>query len=310
MTLARWQELAWQAGVLAVVCAAVLLAGRQASANLEARGIARGFGYLGRPAGFEIAPGVVAYSSTDTYARALVVGIVNTLRVSALAMMTATVLGVGVAVARMSRRRPVAIAAGAVIEALRNTPLLLQLFCWRSLWWLLPAPQAAVRFWPGVWLSSRGIHLPAPWSSPVPARFGIEGGLWISPEFATLLIGLSVGAAAYIGEIVRGGVLAVDPGQADAAAALGLSRWQTFRHVLLPGAVPMMVPPMTSQFVNVVKNSSLGVAIGYPDLISLTSTTLNQTGQAIEAIAVAMTCYVGIGLAVSLGVRAWERTRA
>jgi general L-amino acid transport system permease protein len=141
------------------------------------------------------------------------------------------------------------------------------------------------------------------------SRFGIEGGLWISPEFATLLVGLSVGASAYIGEIVRGGVLALDPGQADAAASLGLTRWQTLRHVLLPGAVPMMVPPMISQFVNVVKNSSLGVAIGYPDLISLTSTTLNQTGQAIEAIAVAMTCYVGIGITLSLGVRAWERTR-
>ncbi len=142
------------------------------------------------------------------------------------------------------------------------------------------------------------------------SRFGVEGGLWISPEFATLLVGLSVGAAAYIGEIVRGSVLAIDQGQADAAAALGLSRWQTLRHVLLPGAVPMMVPPMTSQFVNVVKNSSLGVAIGYPDLISLTSTTLNQTGQAIEAIAVAMTCYVGIGIALAHWVRAWERSRA
>ena len=310
MNAARLRDVAWQAGILAVICIAVVLAGRQARANLEARGIARGFEYLGRPAGFEIAPGILEYSSRDTYARALAVGVVNTLRVSALAMAIATVLGVGVAVARLSRRRPVAMVAAAAIEALRNTPLLLQLFCWHSLWWLLPGPKAGLFLWPGLRLSSRGLHLPTPWSSPVVSRFGVEGGLWISPEFATLLVGLSVGAAAFIAEIVRGGVLAIDQGQTEAAAALGLSRWQTLRHVLLPGAVPMMVPPMTSQFVNVVKNSSLGVAIGYPDLISLTSTTLNQTGQAIEAIAVAMTCYVGIGVTLSFCVRAWERSRA
>ena len=310
MTARRLRELAWQGAVLAVVCALVVLAGRQARENLAARGIAQGFGYLGRPAGFEIAPGLLPYSSRDTYARALAVGVVNTLRVSALAMTIATVLGVGIAVARLSRHRAVAMVAGAVVEAIRNTPLLLQLFCWHSLWWLLPGPQAGLRLWPGVWLTSRGLHLPTPWGSPMASRFGVEGGLWISPEFATLLIGLSVGAAAFIAEIVRGGVLALDQGQADAAAALGMSRWQTLRHVLLPGAVPMMVPPMISQFVNVVKNSSLGVAIGYPDLISLTSTTLNQTGQAIEAIAVAMTCYVGIGVTLSLCVRAWEQSRA
>jgi general L-amino acid transport system permease protein len=309
MTAARLRGLTWQAAVLAVVCAAVGLAGRQAKANLEARGIARGFAYLGRPAGFEIAPGVLAYSSRDTYARALAVGVVNTLRVSVLAMLIATVLGVGVGMARLSRRRPLAMVAGAAIEAVRNTPLLLQLFWWHSLWWLLPGPQAALYLWPGLRLCSRGLHLPTPWGSPMATRFGVEGGWWISPEFATLLVGLSVGAAAFIGEIVRGGVIAVDQGQADAAAALGLSRWQTVRHVLLPEAVPMMVPPMTSQFVNVVKSSALGVAIGYPDLISLTSTTLNQTGQAIEAIAVAMTCYVGIGVGLSLCVRAWERSR-
>ena len=310
MSTARLRGFAWQAAVLALVCAAVFLVARQARINLEARGIAQGFGYLERPAGFEIAPGLLRYSSHDTYARALAVGVVNTLRVSALAMAIAMMLGLAVGVARMSRHRPIAMAAGAAVETLRNTPLLLQLFCWHSLWWLLPGPLDALRPLPGVFLCNRGLHLPGPRGTPMMTRFGIEGGLWITPEFATLLVGLSVGAAAFIGEIVRGGVLAVDPGQVEAASALGLSRAQTLRRVLLPQAVPMMVPPLTSQFVNVVKNSSLGVAIGYPDLISLTSTTLNQTGQAIEAIAVAMACYVGIGLMVSLGVRTWERWRS
>jgi general L-amino acid transport system permease protein len=307
---ARLHGLAWQAVVLILAAVAILLVTQQARTNLTARGIAQGFGYLGRPAGFEIAPGVLAYSSRRTYARALAVGLVNTLRVSALAMAIATVLGLGIGVARMSRHRAVAAAAAAAIEALRNTPLLLQLFCWHSLWRLLPGPLDPLRLWPGIWLCRRGIHLAGPWGSPTMTHFGVQGGLWISPEFATLLIGLSIGASVFIGEIVRGGVLAIDRGQSEAAAALGLSRRQTLRHVLLPQAVPMMVPPMTSQFVNVVKNSSLGVAIGYPDLISLTSTTLNQTGQAIEAIGVAMTCYVGIGLVLSAAMRAWERSRA
>lgn len=309
MSAARLRGIAWQAAALALACAVVFLAARQASMNLQARGIAQGFGYLARPAGFEIAPGLLSYSSRDTYARALAVGIVNTLRVSVLAMGIAMVLGLGVGVARLSPHRPVAMAAGAAVETLRNTPLLLQLFCWHSLWWLLPGPLDALHLGPGVLLCNRGLHLPGPWGSPVMTRFGVEGGLSITPEFATLLVGLSVGAAAFIGEIVRGGVLAVDRGQVEAAAALGLSRGQTLRRVLLPQAVPMMVPPLTSQFVNVVKNSSLGVAIGYPDLIALTSTTLNQTGQAIEAIGVAMAGYVVIGLLVSLGVRAWERWR-
>jgi general L-amino acid transport system permease protein len=309
VSAARLRGLAWQAAVLALACAAIFLAARQATTNLQTRGIAQGFDYLARPAGFEIAPGLVPYSSRDTYARALAVGIVNTLRVSVLAMAIAMALGLAVGVARLSPHRPVAMAAGAAVETLRNTPLLLQLFCWHSLWWLLPGPLDALRPWPGAFLCNRGLHLAGPWGSPEMTRFGVEGGLWISPEFATLLVGLSIGASAFIGEIVRGGVLAVDRGQAEAAAALGLSRGQTLRRVLLPQAVPMMVPPLTSQFVNVVKNSSLGVAIGYPDLIGVTSTTLNQTGQAIEAIAVAMAGYVVIGVVVSMGVRAWERWR-
>lgn len=311
MTAAALRGVAWQALVVLLVGAAFVMAARQAKANLEARGVAQGFAYLARPAGFEIAPGVVPYSSRDTYARALVVGVVNTVRVAVLAMIAATVLGLAIGVARLSPLRAVAGAAGAAVELLRNTPLLLQLFCWHALWSLLPPPQSAWHPGPGVVICSRGIYLPGgPWGSPAASRFDVEGGLSISPEFTSLLVALSVFTAASIAEIVRGGVLALDRGQADAGVALGLSRRQMLRHVLLPQALPTMVPPLTSQFIGVVKNSSLAVAIGYPDLVSLTSTTLNQTGQAIEAIAVAMTCYVGIGLAMSMAVRAWERARS
>jgi general L-amino acid transport system permease protein len=138
--------------------------------------------------------------------------------------------------------------------------------------------------------------------------FDYQGGISISPEFAALLIGLSTCTAAFIGEIVRGGILAVDRGQTEAAAALGLSRMQRLRLVVFPQALRVMVPPATSQFLNLVKNSSLAVAIGYPDLISITSTTLNQTGQAIEAIGLAAIIYLAISLTISLALHLGDRT--
>jgi general L-amino acid transport system permease protein len=128
----------------------------------------------------------------------------------------------------------------------------------------------------------------------------------VSPEFAALLVGLTTCTAAFIGEIVRGGILSVHKGQSEAAAALGLSRMQALRHVVLPQALRVILPPTTSQFLNLLKNSSLAVAIGYADLISITNTTLNQTGQAIEAIALAMAAYLTIGLSVSLAMNAYN----
>jgi general L-amino acid transport system permease protein len=153
------------------------------------------------------------------------------------------------------------------------------------------------------------LHAGNPWievERPVLIGFGFQGGASISPEFAALLVGLTTYTAALIGEIVRGGVLAVDQGQSEAAAALGLSRGQILRFVVLPQALRVIIPPTTSQYLNLVKNSSLAVAIGYPDLISITNTTLNQTGQAIEAIALAMAVYLMVSLALSLTMNVYN----
>ncbi len=173
----------------------------------------------------------------------------------------------------------------------------------------LPGTHAALHPLPAVYLSQRGrffpppiLHAGAPWiglRAPVLARFNFEGDAAISPEFAALLIGLSTYTAAFIAEIVRGGILAVNRGQTEAAAARGLSRLRILRLVFLPQALPTIVPPLISQFVSLAKNSSLAVAIGYPDLLSITNTTLNQTGQAVEAIAVAGGVYLAISLVVS-----------
>jgi general L-amino acid transport system permease protein len=158
-------------------------------------------------------------------------------------------------------------------------------------------------------LSAAGLigHAIAAVEYPAFAGFDFHGGLSITPEFAALLIGLSTYTAAFIGEIVRGGLLAVDKGQTEAASALGLSRAQVLRLIVVPQALTAVIPPTTSQYLGLVKNSSLAVAIGYPDLISITNTSLNQTGQAIEGIAVAMACYLAIGLTASSMMNLYNR---
>jgi len=314
----RTRALASQAAVVAAVCAIVVMVAMQTAANLRARDIASGFDYLGRAAGFEIAQGGLSYSSRDTYARALEAGLVNTLRVAAIGIAVASALGLLVGIARLSPIWIVSATSNVYVEVLRNTPLLLQLLFWYSLSQALPRPHDALNPLPGVFLSGRGLFLPrlvwhGGWlqfgrvalERPELAGFGFRGGTSISPEFAALLVGLSTYTSAFIGEIVRGGILAVDRGQTEAAAALGLSRLRILRLVVLPQALPVIVPPTTSQFLNLAKNSSLAVAIGYPDVISITNTTLNQTGQAIEAIAIAMVLYLAISLAISFPMNLW-----
>jgi general L-amino acid transport system permease protein len=312
----RTRAIVWQTLAIAVAVAIVAAIAFQTVTNLRARGIASGFDFLGRAAGFEIARGPIEFSSRDTYARALVVGLVNTLRVSLLAIGLATTLGVALGLARLSNVWVASAIARAYVEVVRNTPLLLQLLFWYSLAQALPAPRDALNPLPGVFLCFRGLFFPSPiWQAdypwiaidrPVLAGFGFQGGASVSPEFAALLIGLTTYTAALIGEIVRGGVLAVDKGQSEAAAALGLSRARILRLVVLPQALRVIIPPTASQYLNVVKNSSLSVAIGYPDLLSITNTTLNQTGQAIEAIALAMGVYLLVSLSLSLAMNAYN----
>jgi general L-amino acid transport system permease protein len=310
---AHIRSLVWQLAVVLIVVVVVAGTAVQTAVNLRQRGIASGFEFLGRAAGFEISQGPVPFSSTDSYARALGVGLVNTLRVALVGIVVATVLGLAIGIAGLSGIWIVTMMARSCVELLRNTPLLLQLMFWYSLSQGLPPPREALHPLPGVFLCFRGLYLPSlVWHHglsielPAFAGFDFRGGLSISPEFAALLIGLSTYTAVFIGEIVRGGVLAIDRGQTEAAAALGLSRGRVLRLVVLPQALRVIVPPTTSQFLSLTKNSSLAVAIGYPDLISITNTTLNQTGQAIEAITLATLVYLAISLTISLGMNAYD----
>ena len=141
----------------------------------------------------------------------------------------------------------------------------------------------------------------APTAFDVPALtgFNFSGGALVSPEFAALLLGLSLYTSSFIAEIVRGGIIAVPWGQTEAAVALGLRRGMVVRLILLPQALRIVIPPLTSQYLNLVKNSSLAVAIGYPDLVGTANTTINQTGQAVEGVAIIMLAYLTVSLTIS-----------
>ena len=318
---------------------------------------------------------MIAYSPADTYARAFLVGLLNTLYVSALGILLATILGTVIGIARLSSNWLIRKLSQVYVETFRNIPLLLQLFFW---WALLresaPAPRQAWQMLPGIFISNRGVAFPVPLADPVQRwmllalllgiigavavsrwakqrqtltgtqfptgwvgtglvvglpflvfvasgapleldwpelkGFNFTGGNVVSPEFAALLVGLTVYTASFIAEIVRAGILAVSWGQSEAASALGLKPGQRMRLIVLPQALRVIVPPMTSEYLSLTKNSSLAVAIGYPDLVSIANTTMNQTGQAIEGITIIMAVYLAVSLSISLFMNLYNRSVA
>jgi general L-amino acid transport system permease protein len=297
----RARRLAYQAAALLVALLALAWLVHNAAANLENRRIASGFSFLGREAGFQISESpFLRYSASDTYLDALFVGLANTLRVSLIGILAATLFGAMVGVFRLSKNGLLRTLAAAYVEFIRNSPLLVQLFFWYALITEgLPAPREALQPLPGVFLSNRGVYFPLPGNVPVLEGFNFAGGMVVTPEFAALLVGLSIYTAAFIAEIVRAGVLAVSRGQWEAAFAIGLTRAQALRRVVMPQALRVIIPPAASQYLNIAKNSSLAVAIGYPDLVSVANTAINQTGQAIEGVAIIMAVYLTISLSIS-----------
>jgi general L-amino acid transport system permease protein len=334
-------------------------------ANLAARNIATGFDFLHRQAGFAIGETLIPFQPSDSYLKALTVGLLNTLRVAVIGVILATILGVIIGIARLSSNWLVAKLSAGYVEIFRNLPLLLQLFFWYALITeTLPGPREALRLLPGVFVSNRGVKIPVPaesaaydyaaggfilaviltivlhfwsrrrreagrgyvpvgwlsfgllivlpvlgwllsgaalaWDVPQLQGFNFVGGATLSPEFTALLVGLVIYTAAFIAEIVRSGILAVSRGQREAAQALALTERQTMSLVVLPQALRIIVPPLTSQYLAITKNSSLAVAVGYPDLVSVAGTTLNQTGQAIEGVAIIMLVFLTISLSIAL----------
>ena len=332
--------------------------------SLASRNIASGWDFLLRNSGFDVVFSLIPYSSESNYGRALIVGFLNTLLVSALGIVLATLIGFLIGVMRLSRNWLASRAAAIYVEFIRNTPLLLQIFIWYALV-LKPLPDArdAINIFDVGALSNKGLTLPAPifgegaWMGllgvgiaiilsmaihryakrrqvetgerfpsglagaglilllpvlffavagwpvtfdyPVMGSFNFKGGATLVPEFMALLLALSIYTAAFIAEAVRAGIQAISRGQSEAAHALGLRPAPTMRLVILPQALRVIVPPLTSQYLNLTKNSSLAVAIGYPDLVAVGGTTLNQTGQAVEIVFVWMSVYLTLSLLTS-----------
>lgn len=350
---------------------------RNMFANLRAAHIASGFGFLGNNSGFAISQTLIEYSqATSTYGRVYVVGLLNTLLVSIIGIVVATVLGFVVGIARLSSNWVVSRLAYVYVEVMRNIPLLLLIFVWyfavlrllpdrRDSWdlgflgllnisgWFAPK----LVFGPGSWLitvalllavvvtiavriwarrrqeaTGRPFHvfwtglglivllpalayfiagMPLSFEYPVPGNFGPRGGARIYPELIGLLLALSTYTAAFIAEVVRAGILGVSHGQTEASYALGLRPGLTLRLVVIPQAMRIIIPPLTSEFLNLTKNSSLAVAIAYPDLVSVfAGTALNQTGQAVEIIMITMLTYLALSLLTSALMNWYNRKMA
>lgn len=341
--------------------------------NLRQLGITSGFDFLSSQSGFGIVQSLIPHSESSSYGRVFWVALLNTLLVSVLGVIFATLLGFIIGIARLSKNWLISRLALAYIETFRNIPLLLQIFFWYfAVLRAMPAPRQSFSLGEAAFLNIRGLYLPAPqfqpgfgwvlvalgiavvlvillsrwahqrqmatgqqfptfqtvlalllglpllifwltgsplsWQYPALQGFNFRGGWVIIPEMASLLLALSLYTAAFIAEIVRAGIQAVSHGQTEASFSLGINSSKTLRLIILPQALRVIIPPLTNQYLNLTKNSSLAAAIGYPDLVStFAGTVLNQTGQAIECIAITMAVYLTISLLISLLMNLYNR---
>jgi general L-amino acid transport system permease protein len=344
-------------------------------ANLRRQSISTGFGFLSREAGFSIGESLIHYSAANTYTHALLVGVLNTVKVAVIGTILTLFMGVLIGVARLSSNWLVSNLAAGYIEFLQNIPVLLQLFFWYSIFHdVLPLPRQALNPLTGVFVSNRGFYFPVPaghaaymWAAaafgaavvlsyllrcwarrrleqtghilpvwpvsgtlliglpllawffagaptamnvPYLKGFNFQGGISLSPEFGALLIGLVLYTSAFVAEIVRAGIQAISKGQSEAAMSLGLKSNLVLSLIILPQAMRVIIPPLTNQVLNLAKNCSLAVAIGYPDFVSVANTTINQTGQAIEGVLMIMVVYLFFSLLTSAFMNWYNKKKA
>jgi len=366
---------AWIYQIVALTLTLVILFAMfgNASHALALRGIRTGFGFLSHEAGFSISEALWPFSSTNSFFAAFLVGLANTLWISAVGIVGATILGVILGIARLSSNWLVARISLVYVEIFRNTPQLIQIIFWYALMSTLPANRHAWHVSNWLYLGNRGLQLAWPadraalaasvaalclavaacilWSRRAakhPAArpkapslwikalaivgiplavwliagaptamdfprlhgFNFRGGLALSPEFLALALGLSLYIAAYVAEIVRAGIQSVGRGQVEAGRAIGLRGFELLRRIVLPQALRVIVPPVTAQYISLVKNSSLGVAIGYPELFNITNSVIVASGHTLECVLIMGAVYLAISLAIAAVMNVYNHTIA
>ena len=330
--------------------------------NIHRQNIASGFGFLHRTASFGVSQSLIPYSEDQSYGRVFVVGLLNTVLVSVIGIVLATLLGFVLGIMRLSKNWLISKISDIYVEILRNIPPLLQLVFWYfAVLRALPSPRKSLSVLDWFFLNNRGLFTPRILFKPgfewvtvllilaivatfflmlwakrrhvrtgrriplwwlglvlivgmpllgffalgAPANldfphlkgFTFIGGVKIIPECVAVILALTLFTAAFIAEIVRLGIMAVSQGQKEAAASLGLYPRIILRLVVMPQAIRVIIPPLTSEYLNLIKNSSLAVAIGFPELVSVfAGTTLNQVGQAVEIILMTMAVYLSLSI--------------
>ncbi|MEY8840071.1 amino acid ABC transporter permease [Cribrihabitans sp. XS_ASV171] len=355
---------------LVAVAVLIIVVSLILQSNLDRLSVKSGYGFLLEKAPFELGESLIDYSAGDTYLRAFAVGVLNTLKVAVLGIFLSTILGLFIALGQLSPSTVVARVCRLYIETARNVPLLMQLIFWYAfLTTSLPRVKQALSPVEGVYLSNRGLFMPAldfggaggaialalliglimavsllVWKSrnkaarniawpfwglllgpalavfllsgatvsldvPQLKGFNFRGGITLTPEFLALLLGLTIYTAAFNAEVIRGGILGVAKGQTEAATALGLKQRQAMRLVVIPQALRIIIPPISNNYLNLTKESSLAVAIGYPELVRVANVTLAETSQSIECISIIMLVFLTISLSTSLFLN-WFNARA
>ena len=252
--------------------------------NLTRTGIGFNFTWLTKPASFSLAEHPLPYSPSDSYAWALFMGWMNSLKVIISSLVLATCIGTLIGFLRVGKNSFFRIITAGYITFIRQTPLLIQLMCWYFVGFLSMRNNSFFNISNILNISNKGIEL-----------FGLN----LSSEFSALLFGLSIFSSAFIAEVIRGGIQSVPLGQWEAFRSLGISEKQGFIKIIIPQALPAFIPGLTSQYLNLAKNSTLAIAIGYADIYAINDTIINQTGRAVECFIILLFSFLILNLLIT-----------
>ncbi len=251
--------------------------------NLIRTNMGLSFGWLIQPAGFELAEKSIPYAPHNSYSLALLVGWLNSLKVITISLLITTIIGVGAGLARISKNYLLRTISRIYVALIRQIPLLLQLFFWYFVVFL-GLSNSPIENHQFINVSNQGIQFL---------------GLKLTVEFSSLIIGLSVFTGASIAEIVRGGITSVSYEQWEAFRSLGIPELIGLRRIIIPQSLPAILPALTSQYLNLAKNSTLAIAVGYTDLYAVSDTTITQTGRAVEGFLILLSSFLILNLLIT-----------